>query len=46
MSKELFAEYCQEAGLEVLSAQVIGWGQDDNYQPDLDCLTLFRRPLV
>lgn len=45
MSRELFAEYCREAGLEVLNAEVIGWGGGDNYQPDLDCLTLFHRPV-
>lgn len=44
MSKEIFASYCEEAGLEVVQAQVMGWGEGDNYQPDLDCLTLFRRP--
>lgn len=45
MSRELFADYCNEAGLEVVRAQVISWGDGDNYQPELDCLTLFRRPV-
>lgn len=44
MSKELFADYCREAGLEVVEARVIDWGDGPYYQPDLDCLTLFRRP--
>lgn len=45
MSRELFAEYCAEAGLDVVESYIMGWGDGDNYQADLDCLTLFRRPV-
>ena len=40
MSAALFKKYAESAGLEVLKQQVIPWGR----QPDLDCLTLVRRP--
>lgn len=38
MSKELFAQYSMEAGLEVVTQQVIDWGH-----PVLDCLTVLRK---
>lgn len=38
MSKELFAQYSKEAGLEVVTQQVIDWGH-----PVLDCLTVLRK---
>ncbi len=44
MSRELFASYCTEAGLEVLRSDVIDWGGEPEVLPGLDCLTLFRRP--
>lgn len=40
MSKELFTHYCFKEGLEIVEARVIDWSE-----PNLDCLTLFRKPL-
>jgi ubiquinone/menaquinone biosynthesis C-methylase UbiE len=40
MSKELFAHWAITSGLEIVSQQVIDWGGE----PDLDCLTLLRKP--
>ncbi len=39
MSKELFAHYCHKAGLEIIESRVIDW-----QEPELDCLTVFRKP--
>lgn len=44
MSKELFATYCQEAGLEVVSSDIIDWGQVPDFYASIDCLTVFRKP--
>ncbi len=41
MSKALFENYCAKEGLEVLRAKVIQWDT-----PDLDCLTLFEKPIA
>ncbi len=41
MSACIFADICKEAGLSVVSQQVIDWGGHKN----LDCLTLVERPL-
>jgi len=41
VSRELFARYCAEAGLVIERQQLLPW----NDLPDLDCLTLFGRPL-
>lgn len=40
MSRELFANYCMECGLEVVEQQVIDWGGF----PGLDCLSTVRKP--
>lgn len=39
MSKQLFAHYCAKEGLEVVKSKIIDWGE-----PELDCLTLFKKP--
>ena len=39
MSRELFAAYCEEAGLEVVEQKLLWWFIDD-----LDCLSVFRKP--
>jgi ubiquinone/menaquinone biosynthesis C-methylase UbiE len=39
MTRELFAEYCAEAGLTVLRQDLIEWDQ-----PDLDCISVFAKP--
>lgn len=40
MSQQLFFTYAQEAQLEVERSQVVEWGG----VPDIDCVTLLRRP--
>lgn len=40
MSNRLFKKYTESSGLEVVEQKVIAWG--DN--PDLDCLSLIRKP--
>lgn len=40
MSAELFGQYAVEAGLVVLSQQIMNWGHD----ADLDCLSLLQKP--
>ena len=44
MSRELFATYLQEAGLEVVTSDLLDWGQAPDFYKDIDCLTVFRRP--
>jgi ubiquinone/menaquinone biosynthesis C-methylase UbiE len=44
MSRELFADYCREAGLDVVRSDVIDWGQPPDFYAGLDCLTVFRKP--
>jgi ubiquinone/menaquinone biosynthesis C-methylase UbiE len=39
VSRELFAQYCNDAGLEVIRQQLIPW-----FIEDLDCLSTFRKP--
>jgi ubiquinone/menaquinone biosynthesis C-methylase UbiE len=39
VSRELFARYCDDAGLEVIRQQLIPW-----FIEDLDCLSTFRKP--
>jgi hypothetical protein len=39
VSAALFAEYCAEAGLEVIEQRLLDW-----FVKDLDCLTRFRKP--
>jgi ubiquinone/menaquinone biosynthesis C-methylase UbiE len=41
VSRELFAAYCAEAGLEIIEQQLLWWFIDD-----LDCLSVFRKPAV
>ena len=45
MSRELFARYCGEAGLDVVRSDVIDWGQPPDFYAGLDCLTVFRKPV-
>ncbi|HXP23386.1 MAG TPA: class I SAM-dependent methyltransferase [Candidatus Sulfotelmatobacter sp.] len=40
MSKDLFAAYANEAGLEILESVIIPWAKE----PNLDCVSLLRRP--
>ena len=39
MSRELFAAYCAEVGLEIVEQKLLWWFVDD-----LDCLSVFRKP--
>jgi hypothetical protein len=39
MSRELFAHYCAKEGFAIVLSRVIDWTE-----PDLDCLTVFRKP--
>lgn len=39
MTRELFAEYCAEAGLEVVEQRLLDW-----FLEDLDCISTFRKP--
>ena len=43
MSRELFATYCREAGLDLVRSDVIDWGQPPDFYAGLDSLTVFRR---
>ncbi|TAE78677.1 MAG: class I SAM-dependent methyltransferase [Oscillatoriales cyanobacterium] len=45
MTANLFAHYCAKEGLKVLHSQVINWGKDDNLVKEMDCITLFEKPL-
>ena len=40
MSQKLFFHYCKKEGFEIVQSQIIDWGT-----PELDCVTLFRKPL-
>ena len=40
MTKELFVEYAQEAGLVVISQTIISWSEIEH----LDCISVFRKP--
>lgn len=44
MSQAMFKHYAIKEGLEILKSQVIDWGQDKKKVPDLDCLSLVRKP--
>ena len=39
MTRELFADYCAEMGLEVVDQKLLDWFLDD-----LDCISTFRKP--
>ena len=39
MTRELFAEYCEEAGLEILEQKLLDW-----HLEEIDCISLFRKP--
>ncbi|MCA9509348.1 MAG: methyltransferase domain-containing protein [Myxococcota bacterium] len=39
MTRELFADYCEEAGLEVVEQRLLDW-----FLEDLDCISTFRKP--
>ncbi|PAW78806.1 MAG: hypothetical protein B9S32_05335 [Verrucomicrobia bacterium Tous-C9LFEB] len=43
MTKNLFAHVAQLSGFIVVSQRVIPWGKDENYVPDLDCVTLLEK---
>ena len=43
MSQELFMHLCVKAGLQVEEQRLLDWGEF-NWTPNLDCLTLFRKP--
>jgi SAM-dependent methyltransferase len=40
MTQELFFDFADKAGLAVEESRIISWG----YVPDLDCITLLRKP--
>lgn len=40
MTRELFAQYCQESGLEITRQVIHSWGGST----DLDCFSCFRKP--
>jgi SAM-dependent methyltransferase len=40
MSQNLFLHYCKKEGFEIIKSQAIQWDT-----PELDCVTLFRKPL-
>jgi ubiquinone/menaquinone biosynthesis C-methylase UbiE len=45
MSKELFAHYCKKSNLRIIKQNIISWGGNETFIPQLDCLTLFQKPL-
>lgn len=40
MTRELFAQYCRDAELEIVSQTLMAWGAHS----ELDCLSVFRKP--